>query len=537
MRHLFASKVGLVRATAIVVLSLLVGIGGSLTGHSAALADVPNPPAAAPFNAPLCEGAPTAQNPAEATGAVPDLTLVFGQRLIDYNNGQIVVLYDDGGGQGSGSSVACAVRYVEGAGAVSEWMYCTDMESKTCSETSSTGELMHDTTVIGGLEYHSENARLSPDQSRIIAYILQHDMPVTRWTAPFDSLTASNATEDARTARQLLVWCISDTASAKAAPWGAFCDANIDATVQQGILAKTPAAAALTFAVDAASTGLEVGDTARINVTTNLFNRPIALVMTGAGTLTLCGGAATLVGTELTVAGTDASSPATVTLCIVATAPGTVSLAGSGTPANQEQISWAQSPGAPPGIVCQVFATFETTRAAAVSGNADVVFSAVAAVGGFSIAKQLAGDGTSLVPTGTTFTVNYTVDGGATQTLSLVAGGAASTVSALPAGATIALTEAARPPFAGVVWGTPVFTVNGTPVTSIVIGTNTVVAVVLTNTATTAQPAPSEPTTPPLPGLADTGTTFEGGPLGLGALLLVAGAVLMLARRRQHARG
>lgn len=102
----------------LVVLSILAGV---LVGASPARADVPSPPASEPFTAPLCEGETTYDPMAgDEFQGIDDLTRVWGQRLSDYNAGQVVVLYGKYGD--TGGTPACGVRYVDGIGPVSEWM-------------------------------------------------------------------------------------------------------------------------------------------------------------------------------------------------------------------------------------------------------------------------------------------------------------------------------------------------------------------------------------------------------------------------------
>ena len=96
--------------------------------------------------------------------------------------------------------------------------------------------------------------------------------------------------------------------------------------------------------------------------------------------------------------------------------------------------------------------------------------------GSFSIHKELDGP-TALVPADTTFTVEYQVDGGAPQTLTITADGSATIISDLPDGATVTFDEPTYPAVPGVRW-----TFNTFDYTTITIVGGTTTAVTLTNT-------------------------------------------------------
>jgi hypothetical protein len=519
------------RALVALILVLLTVIGGVLVGVSSARADVPDPSASEPFNAPLCEGT-TIYDPTQGDeeAGIPDMTLVWGQRLIDYNNGQVVILHG-ASGRNNGTP-ACTVRYVDGVGPVSEWAYCTDHDSYPCTITNADGEL----TAGAGLQHLDSNGRLSLEQERLIAYIVRHDMPVV---GPSGNV-ASNADPFTRTSRQALVWCVSDPEEVFLE---GFCEANMNTAEQQRLLALVPAETELSFDLRAEDVDLEVGDTARVDVTTNVYGQPIALAIDG-GLATVCEGDASLSGGVLTVHGLDAAISTTITLCITTDEAGTVTVSGSATSASREQISWVQSPGSE-GMICQVFATFETTRAATITGSAAVQFRAVpAAVGGFSVAKVVEGTASNVVPDDTVFTVEYIVGDGVAQELSVAADGTPVSVGGLTEGDVVTLTEVDLPTIAGVTWGAPVFEVDGAVADTITIGADQTVAVVLTNTADTTPVTPSEPGQPEGPGtpvqsgdkpgggLAITGGTATWGAVALGALLLIVGAGAFGLRRR-----
>lgn len=351
---------------------------------------------------------------------------------------------------------------------------------------------------------------------------------------------ASNADPDSRGARQGLVWCISDP---DVSTVEGFCEANMNAAEQQRILALTATESELAFDLRADDSDLEVGETARVDVTTNVYGQPIALTIDG-GSATVCEGDASLSGGLLTVEGADAATSTTVTLCITAVEAGTVTVSGSVTAASREQISWAQSPGAE-GIACQVFATFETARAVPVTASAAVQFRAApAAVGGFSVAKVVEGAASAAVPDDTVFTVEYTVGDGTAQELSVAADGTPVSVNGLTEGDVVTFSEVDLPTIAGVTWGAPVFEVDGAVANTVTIGADQTIAVVLTNTANATPVTPGEPENPERPGtpvesgdkpgegLAITGGTVTWGAVALGALLLIVGAGAFGLRRR-----
>lgn len=105
------------------------------------------------------------------------------------------------------------------------------------------------------------------------------------------------------------------------------------------------------------------------------------------------------------------------------------------------------------------------------------------ATGGFTLRKLLDGPA-GLVPADTAFTVEYSVDGGPAERVTLRADGDAIRVGALPAGSTVTFSEVGPPPLAGVTWGGAVFS---NP-TIVVVGDQTT-AVTLTNTFTAAPSA------------------------------------------------
>nr|WP_240978175.1 DUF5979 domain-containing protein [Planctomonas sp. JC2975] len=108
----------------------------------------------------------------------------------------------------------------------------------------------------------------------------------------------------------------------------------------------------------------------------------------------------------------------------------------------------------------------------------------LAETGGFSVTKTVSGGAASAVPSGTDFTVTYTVDDSPAQTLT-VTPGTPTTVTGIPTGSTVTFVEATPPAIPGVTWGTPTWSIDGNVVSNptITIGTDQTVALSLTNTA------------------------------------------------------
>lgn len=497
---------------------LLIIAGSIVLGSSAARADVPNPPAASAFNAPLCEGA-TTNDPTAASGPVTDLTGVFGKRLTDYNAGLVVHLYGSTGVNGGAPS--CATRHVDGVGAVSTWMYCTDHTSLPCATTLADGSL----SGASSLQPVSGNSRLTTNQQRIVTYIINNDLSLP--TAYKTATMASNATSDSMSARQLLVWCVSDPTEEIVA---GFCAANMNATRQAQLLALSQTTSELDFAVDGNSE-VDAGQTVRVDVTTNIYGLPIELDTAGA-TVTVCGGTATLTGDALTVTGSGAAS--TITLCVTSSTAGSVELTGAvAAPNGLDQITWVQSTSsnvAP----CQVFAAYQTHGTSNVNASASMRFRATEttpSTGGFTVAKQLAGDSAGKVPAGTEFTVQYTVDDGASVALTVTAGGDPVAVSGLDEDDVVTFEEVDLPEIDGVTWGTPAFTVDGETSSTLTISADETATIVLTNTAeeTTTTPAPTPiptdtATTSPIPA-PSTSASGTAGTSGSGSLAVTGGAI------------
>ena len=145
------------------------------------------------------------------------------------------------------------------------------------------------------------------------------------------------------------------------------------------------------------------------------------------------------------------------------------------------------------------------------------------AVGGFSAAKVVTGDGAGSVPADTLFTLSYsyTVDGtNTTGTLSLRADGTVvDGPQDLPFGTIVTFSELTPPTVAGVEWGIPTLSPD-----RITIGDGTNLRVTVTNTATASG---SE--------IAGTGPAAVAASLWGAAVLGAGGILLMVAGRRRRA--
>ncbi|ACQ82350.1 LPXTG-motif cell wall anchor domain protein [Beutenbergia cavernae DSM 12333] len=170
----------------------------------------------------------------------------------------------------------------------------------------------------------------------------------------------------------------------------------------------------------------------------------------------------------------------------------------------------------------------------------------VSTLGGFTVAKVVAGDAASLVPPGTTFTVSFSYDAGAgpvTGELEVPADGTPVIgPDDLPEGTVVTFEEITLPDVAGVTWGTAAITVDGELTNTLTVGAGATGAVVVTNTASTTPaptPSPTDPGPGPGPGGELPGTGSDVGPLpGVALALLVAGTLAAaIARRRGRAGG
>lgn len=354
------------------VLSLLIAATGLLTAFGsadAAQAATPEIPAAEAFQAPQCVGE-TEYDPANIEGIIddleqgediiPDLTQVFGQRLTDYNAGKMVILYDSTGTNSIYVPV-CGTRHVPGAGAVSEWMYCTDLFHNQCSITDAEGRLTQDGTVIEGLADLESNPRLDEDQERLIRYLLTNEVMVYENRQP---IVISDANYDTRRAKQRSIWCISEEDLQDQPSLAQFCADNFSETRRQELLASLPADPVFEPRLFAGSNeaGVQIGDTVEVAVSTNFYEAPISVEAQGAE-LAICpesSSRASIVAGQVVVNEFD-SDTITINLCLSWQSPGIHSILFEATPeaTTTQSLSWVQSPTLVEGKPCQVYAGFD----------------------------------------------------------------------------------------------------------------------------------------------------------------------------------
>lgn len=106
------------------------------------------------------------------------------------------------------------------------------------------------------------------------------------------------------------------------------CELNMSEEIQAELLRKIPEVPEVALEMSGGSADLEVGQTARLAVTTNVFDAAITLETSGstAAELTVCEGPGSLEGNRLAVSGDDATTPETVTLCATGTRSGDMSV-------------------------------------------------------------------------------------------------------------------------------------------------------------------------------------------------------------------
>lgn len=344
-------------------------------------ADEPPEPVAE-FSAQECEGT-TFLDPTNAEGVVGDLTRVFGQRLAEYNAGHAVILYDAFGDNNNNAyPPVCAVRHVDGVGAVSEWMFCTDYYSHVCSGVDADGNLLDgDGNPIPGLDtLEGRNEKLTADQEKVIAYLVQHGSETYDGVGYFSFSDADRAVSNGdsweRAALQVLVWCISDPVTNATNPTEVerqqTCEANMGPERQAEILAGIPDDPSLDVTGPVAA--LQPGETAEFSITTNVSEPALTVAVDGvAGTLAVVSGPGVLADGRLQV--TTDGDPVTVVLGYTADDEGAVDLEVTAAPTATAHIGWNQSPGvSDDGRPCQVFATFHVDDQVILSGAAVATF-------------------------------------------------------------------------------------------------------------------------------------------------------------------
>jgi hypothetical protein len=375
------------RTTVAAVSIALFGVGSAVLVGLPAQADTPAPPVTA-FSAPLCAGQ-TDDDPRAAVGAVSDLTSVFGARLTEYNSGEVVALYDSYGDNSLDAYPAiCGTRYVDGVGPVSEWMFCTDIFSHVCSGVNAAGELLDiDGDPIPGLEPKSGNSKLDADQEKLITWLIRHGHSYAG-SGYYDWGTTTAAQDGAtveRNALQTLIWCISDApdpADARASEQerAQTCADSMPPAEQARLLAQIPDDPTVTIAFGGSGTTLAIGQTADLELTTNLYDQPITLDVSGVtGDLAVASGPAVYdsAAHTLTITGADPTVTTTVRLGFTGTSAGTLTMTATAQPVSRTQIAWSQSPGVSADEKpCQVFATFQKAAQLAVADTAEATFQA-----------------------------------------------------------------------------------------------------------------------------------------------------------------
>ncbi|MGP6177178.1 hypothetical protein ACTU6U_07755 [Microbacterium sp. A196] len=339
----------------LLALSALVSAGFVAVSSAPALADAP-PAAVEEFTADLCAGSTPADPTAETVGGNP-LNRVFGERLTAYNAGHVVTLYGTSG-KNEPSTPNCGVRFVEGVGPVSEWMYCTDMTNHTCSVTDEQGELTHDGGYVGTPELVDGNGDLTAEQQRVIEYIAANDLTTTPMPEGYSGAgetLASNDSEKNRSVRQQMIWCVSDADLMQWYPgMDLWCPDNIGDDVRARILASAPVEPVLELAPVTSEAAAD--EVAPLTLTTNLLNQPIALTA-ATGTIELC---APQDGVELENGAiiVTGSAPVTTTVDLCTTGAAGTDVSIQATAEALGAATWAQSPfAAPDGTFCQVYTT------------------------------------------------------------------------------------------------------------------------------------------------------------------------------------
>jgi hypothetical protein len=342
-------------------------LAGLATATPAQAGDVPPAPVTE-FRAPVCAGTtsqdPKQVNPGDHHGET-DLTRVFGARLVSYNKGNVVPLYDTFGGADGAYPALCGTYYdPETQGPKSVWMFCTDVRSKVCGDLGPGGTLSEGATPKGEMSDLPKNSRLDKTQERIIGWLLQNGHPYDRSPGEPATTRADQTSSANRFALQNLIWCVSDPDLTNAT-FQAMCSRNLPQTEMDRILSMTAETAVVNLLLTS-SGDVVVGTPREITLNTNVYNQPITLNATGtaAGSLTVCGGPAALNGNQLTVSGTDPTQNTTVKLCLTPSKAGSYGLEATAAAVSSDHLQWAQS-----GSDCQVFARFRHDAGAPVSAR------------------------------------------------------------------------------------------------------------------------------------------------------------------------
>lgn len=363
-------SIGLTAVSAFATFTL---VGGIVAGFAAPATSEPARAAlpASAFTASMCEGTETV----DSYPGSNELKIA-GERLENYNDGNVVPLYYNGNSAGT-SVVApvCGVREVDGIGPQSEWMYCTDVDLDTCDETKGDrpGFTREDSfRPVGPTIPVSGNSRLDNDQELIISYLLQNPHPLTSVTP---NGVADDSTSGNRVNRQLLVWCISDWKGGVHLNGDGNeivdCDADLGSAEQDRILEIMKAEPTLGIELTGPISGtVATGGKATFTVSTNLYGKRLTVNVPTGAEVELCepSSNAKLTGNTLVVTGSGNDST-DVKLCVTSAAGGNVKVSVSGTPSSHESIHWNNA-----GAECQVFATFDTVQQSKLGGDAVVTF-------------------------------------------------------------------------------------------------------------------------------------------------------------------
>ncbi|MEB4614253.1 hypothetical protein, partial [Leucobacter sp. M11] len=367
---------------AAVIGAVLALITLSLVPVATANADVPEAPVAA-FNA-ACAGA-TSADPTTSSDVLGDLTHVDGGRLAQFNAGHPVPLYDANGYNDDDSfPPLCVVRASVDSptGYIAEWLFCTDLASAVCGTTTREGTLEDGHgNPVGPMEPVGVNEKLSPDQERLIAYLIQNGAPFqSTGSLPYASNNSatradSGTTSANRVALQQLVWCVSEADElSRLNGLTELCAVNLPAAEQARLLELIPDEPTVELSFTQPSEPLRVGQQARVVLRTNVFQQPISLAGNGLSGVSVCAGDATIVDASLVVTGSDPNQPKEVELCFTSTSVGEMALSAAAVTTHVAHIRWNQSASLPGNKPCQHFASFDATKDSTVSAQTRVLF-------------------------------------------------------------------------------------------------------------------------------------------------------------------
>ncbi|OYD67811.1 hypothetical protein [Rhodococcus sp. OK302] len=337
--------------------AIVVTVGGSSVLFASPALSAPTRTVDSAFTAQECEGT-------EYTPAAPMLE-ISGLRLKHYNDGNIVPMY---GSTDRGASLAtdapvCGVRDVSGV-AKSEWMYCTDFDLDPCSGVEEGLPVDKEHDVLGPTEPSSGNPTLTTNDQLVISWLLQNP-------AKWGNDVADNSSENARSARQGLVWCISDYNNPLMGEFRGLCDEFLGTAEQARIVALMKVTQTLDLVRKTPTTGsLKVVDTAVFTLSTNMYGKKIDVRASGGATLTVCdkNSDARLNGNNLTVRGSG-SGETDVDLCLTAKTGGDYSVTADVVPDAVENLHWNTA-----GAQCQVFASFDTVSPRRINVDASVEY-------------------------------------------------------------------------------------------------------------------------------------------------------------------